>query len=377
MTCNPNQMPGPNMTMNSHVEEFSAQTQDQSEWSLSGWAFVPGEVICSAHAELDGKPLAPVSWGWPRPAVQEDFPEQSAAKYAGFRSYLCLPAGLEAGAHQLELVFLDEDGRELGRIRQAFATSNPVVKKPVRDSRPDIDRNHPQAAYLDLLEKTLTGLPYAQAEDYRFRQDGRDWPQQAHSMAGMERLRHLRACVETLVRENIPGDLIETGVWRGGACILMRGVLRALGDPSRTVWVADSFAGLPPPDAGKYPADAGDRLHAFQELAVSMEQVRNNFQRYDLLDGQVRFLKGFFADTLPTAPIGRLSLLRLDGDMYESTIDAVTALYPKLSSGGFCIVDDYGAVPACRLAINDYRRAHGIEEPISMIDWTGAWWRKE
>ena len=108
-----------------------------------------------------------------------------------------------------------------------------------------------------------------------------------------------------------------------------------------------------------------------------MEQVRNNFQRYDLLDGQVRFLKGFFADTLPTAPIGRLSLLRLDGDMYESTIDAVTALYPKLSSGGFCIVDDYGAVPACRLAINDYRRAHGIEEPISMIDWTGAWWRKE
>ena len=363
--------------MHSHIEDFTAQNQDRSEWNLSGWAFVPQQEIHSTRVEVDGRAVAPLSYGWPRPAVAADFPSECVTQYVGFRSYLCLPAPLAAGEHQLVLVFLGDDGQELGRSARPFSTTRPIEirKNPFAD--PAKDPDHAQAAYLDLLEKTLIGLPYAQGQEIAFRLDGRDWPTVAHSMAGMARLEHLRACVECVVREDVAGDLIETGVWRGGACILMRAVLRALGDTSRKVWVADSFAGLPKPDAEKYPADAGDTLYAFKELAVSQAQVRANFQRYDLLDGQVAFLEGLFANTLPTAPIEKLSLLRLDGDMYESTMDAITALYPKLSVGGFCIVDDYGAVPACRLAVNDYRRAHGIESPVQMIDWTGAWWRRE
>jgi O-methyltransferase len=363
--------------MHFHIEDFTEQTPDQSEWNLSGWAFVPGQPIHSARIEIDGRPLGSLSYGWPRPGVLADFPTQCTTQYPGFRSYLCLPAPLEAGVHQLVLIFLGQDEQELGRSTTPFTLTQGILKKQTRFAEPTIDPQHPQAPYLDLLEKTLVGLPYAQAQEYQFRQDGRDWPELAHSMAGMARLHHLRACVEAVVRERIAGDLIETGVWRGGACMLMRAVLRALGDPTRQVWVADSFAGLPKPDAEKYPADAGDTLHSFKELAVSLEQVRDNFLRYDLLDEQVMFLKGFFADTLPGAPISQLSVLRLDGDMYESTMDAITALYPKLSVGGFCIVDDYGAVPACRMAVNDYRRAHGIESPMHTIDWTGAWWRKE
>jgi O-methyltransferase len=195
-------------------------------------------------------------------------------------------------------------------------------------------------------------------------------------MIGSRRLKALQEAVEQVLADDIPGDLIETGVWRGGACIMMRGVLAAYGVRDRTVWVADSFAGLPAPDAARYPADAGDAHHTWSALAVSEADVRENFRRYGLLDDQVRFLVGWFRDTLPTAPIERLAVLRLDGDMYGSTSEALNALYPRLSDGGFCIVDDYGAVEGCRRAIEDYRGAHRINDPLIKIDGAGVYWRK-
>jgi O-methyltransferase len=116
--------------------------------------------------------------------------------------------------------------------------------------------------------------------------------------------------------------------------------------------------------------------HTYRELAVSLDEVRANFEKYGLLDEQVRFLEGWFRETLPSAPIEELALIRLDGDMYESTYVALESLYPKLSLGGYLIVDDYGAVPTCRLAVDDFRRAHGIAEEMTPIDWTGIYWRK-
>jgi O-methyltransferase len=205
------------------------------------------------------------------------------------------------------------------------------------------------------------------------RMDGLDWPADAETMAGMRRLDNLHACVSNVLRQDVPGDLIETGVWRGGACILMRGVLKAFGDSERTVWVADSFEGLPRPSPGQYPADTGSDLwEKSATLAVSIDQVKENFARYGLLDDQVRFLKGWFRDSLPGAPIDRLAVLRLDGDMYESTIDALRHLYPKVSIGGYVIVDDYGAVPACKQAVHDFRDQYHISDPIQEIDWTGV-----
>ena len=87
-------------------------------------------------------------------------------------------------------------------------------------------------------------------------------------------------------------------------------------------------------------------------------------------------LEGWFKDTLPTVADRTWAVIRLDGDMYESTMDALTNLYPQLSPGGFLIVDDYGFEP-CRQAVADYRAAHGIDEPIEEIDWLGAFWRRE
>jgi O-methyltransferase len=195
-------------------------------------------------------------------------------------------------------------------------------------------------------------------------------------MLGQARLSHLVQCCIDVLRDGIPGDFIETGVWRGGACILMKGVLAAAGDQTRAVWVADSFQGLPPPDSDQYPADAGDLHHVEADLRVTEDEVRERFRRYGLLDDRVRFLKGWFKDTLPDAPIEALALARLDGDMYESTSDALRALYPRLSPGGWLIVDDYGAVEGCRRAVDDWRREHRIAEPMTTIDWTGVAWRR-
>jgi len=80
--------------------------------------------------------------------------------------------------------------------------------------------------------------------DVETRELGTDWPLLAQTMIGLRRLDNVQWCVETALAEGVPGDLIETGVWRGGATILMRGILEARGDTRRRVWVADSFAGL-------------------------------------------------------------------------------------------------------------------------------------
>lgn len=206
------------------------------------------------------------------------------------------------------------------------------------------------------------------------RQGGEVWPSYADTMAGMKRLDNLQMAVETVLAEKIPGDLIETGVWRGGSCILMKAVLASYGVRNRRLYVADSFEGLPPPDAA-YPVDQGDTLYQEDFLRVSEAQVRNNFRRYGLLDKQVVFLKGFFADTLPGAPIDKLAVLRLDGDMYSSTMDALNALYHKLQPGGFCIIDDY-ALLTCAAAVQDFRAKHGIDDAMIQIDRIALYWRK-
>jgi O-methyltransferase len=197
----------------------------------------------------------------------------------------------------------------------------------------------------------------------------------ADTMIGMPRLRNLQECIREIVRDDVPGHLIETGVWRGGASIFMRGALAAYGDEKRDVWLADSFQGLPPPDS-RYPADRELDFSGIDYFAVSSDEVRERFSKYNLLDSRVHFLEGWFADTLASAPVDEFSLIRLDGDLYQSTLEGLEALYPRLSPRGFLIVDDYGSFPACKQAVTDYRDAHGIVEPIVDIDGQGIYWQR-
>lgn len=217
------------------------------------------------------------------------------------------------------------------------------------------------------------------AHNQKARETGMDWPRMAHTMVGRSRLDNVHACLDRILADDVPGDLIETGVWRGGVCIFMRAFLAAHVRTDRTVWLADSFEGLPEPTPEDMLPEGEGRIDVpsvnHHVLGVELPKVQENFRRYNLLDEQVRFLPGWFSDSLPTAPIERLALLRLDGDWYKSTMDALVNLYPKLSLGGFAIIDDY-MLPGCRQAVTDYREKHSIDEPIEVIDETGVFWRK-
>lgn len=240
--------------------------------------------------------------------------------------------------------------------------------------------------YLDLLIKALTNMIYGDPSTNpantgpfqpELRAVGYDWPALAHTMVGLQRLQNVRELAQRALDDRIPGDLLEAGIWRGGCCILMRGVLKANGVTDRKVYAADSFAGLPPPNPEAYPADRDFDLSIYQELAVSRDAVRDNFARYGLLDDQVVFVEGLFTDTLPELAAGPFCLIRLDGDYYESTYVALDALYPKLSLGGFIIIDDFNYLKPTREAVNDYRSRNGITAAMHQVDWSASWWRKE
>lgn len=259
----------------------------------------------------------------------------------------------------------------------ALAEDNDSVLGGVRWQGSDSMKKRAASAAARLAGRFNLEIAYKKPYDSSLRDLGRDWPSRAESMIGLARMNNLQECIASIIEDDVPGDFIETGVWRGGACIFMRANLAAWGDTSRKVWVADSFEGLPKPDPARFPADKGDELFKLGGLAVGVDQVKHNFRRYGLLDDQVEFLVGWFKDTLPVAPLGELALIRLDGDMYESTIQAIEVLYPKLSPGGFCIIDDFGShVSQAQQAVHDYRKEHGITEEIIDIDGTGAFWRK-
>jgi len=192
------------------------------------------------------------------------------------------------------------------------------------------------------------------------------WPVFAHTMASDARLRNIQMACETVDAEGIAGDAVETGVWRGGASIFMRACL----DKKRKVFVCDSFEGLPfdelEPDYVK-----------MDFLKVGLPDVQKNFEKYGQTEN-VEFVKGWFQDTLHKLPTQQFSIIRLDGDMYSSTMTALDALYSKLSAGGFCIIDDY-LLPECARAVTDFRTQHHIDEKIVELDAKtggGAYWRK-
>lgn len=245
--------------------------------------------------------------------------------------------------------------------------------------------------YLDLLKRSLTntlftGEPDADNEsELQYVQGfiGHYIKGTAVSMLPLARFENLQSCIVDVIERGVQGDLIETGVWRGGATIFMRAVLKAYDVPDRIVWVADSFEGLPVPDAEKFPLEAkahGGKVmeNVYKHFAVGLDEVKRNFLAYGLLDEQVRFLKGWFKDTLPDAPITTISIMRLDGDYYESTVDSLNSLYNKLSVGGYAIIDDYGedSWTYCRKAVDDFRRDRGIDDPMIRVDSKCYYWQR-
>jgi len=211
--------------------------------------------------------------------------------------------------------------------------------------------------------------------DREKRYEGLDCPSIGETMVGVRRLENVEKCIESIVADNIEGDFAECGIWRGGVCIYMQAVQRTLGE-NRKIFCCDSFEGLPKPKRTFVGEEYVDNLWKYDILKVPVVDVLVNFKKYDLWGDNIVIVKGWFCDTLPTAPIEKLSILRLDGDLYESTMDILENLYPKLSIGGYCIVDDYRGIKQCKTAIHDFRDKNGITESIIDIDTMGVYWRK-
>lgn len=244
-------------------------------------------------------------------------------------------------------------------LRIMYAQARAAAKQPVD---------------VNLLMDIRNRLKEKFRELYECRRDGRRTVSQySHSMIGLKRMDNIQVCAENIFEDAVPGDFVETGVWRGGAVIFMRAPLKVYGQENRLVWAADSFCGLPPPELDQ---DAGYDFSKNRTLAIDLETVMNNFRTYDLLDDKVKFLEGWFEDTLPNAPIEKVALLRLDADLYKSTMDAMESLYDKVAVGGYVIVDDYGDLEPCRQEIDEFRDRRGITDPMIPVDWTGVYWRK-
>lgn len=141
--------------------------------------------------------------------------------------------------------------------------------------------------------------------------------------------------------DKIEGDIIECGCWRGGFSIFLSYLF-----PDRNIWVSDSFEGFQPTNDAKYGYDMERHTPNFTHnsvgaLAVSLEDVQNNFNLYALgNEERIKFLKGFVKDTLPTAPINKIALLRIDVDAFSATLEVLDELYDKVETGGYIIFDD-------------------------------------
>lgn len=238
-------------------------------------------------------------------------------------------------------------------------------------------KSYVKNSLLNIIEKFGIGLIRYRNISKEIIEEGKYWPDFAYSMLGQKRMDNAQYCCETVIKENVPGDFVECGVWRGGTTIFMRAILKAYNIKDRIVWVADSFEGLPKPNPQKYPEDIGDVHHKIDILKVGIDEVKRNFEIFGLLDNEVKFLKGWFKDTLPNSQIENISVLRLDGDIYESTWDSLINLYPKLQCNGFLIIDDYFNNYSCRKAVEDYFKQNNIEVNILRIDWSGAYCRKQ
>ena len=270
--------------------------------------------------------------------------------------------------------------------------------RPVRGLRPRPDADGMRRAYLELLKLSLCDLAGARTlsvmrsgdtrgsdssiflrelepDQVSLRVMGADWPFSGLTMVGLKRLDDFQTCIESVVADRITGDVIEAGTWRGGASILARATLDCLGVGERTVWIADSFKGLPAPDAEGFPEDAELDLSQVGYLAAPAAEVRGYFARFEL-DHDIELVEGFFDETLPALRGQPWSVIRLDGDTYEATWLGLESLYPSLSTGGYVIVDDYGLITECRRAVDDYRVEHGISDPIEWIDRQAVRWRR-
>lgn len=204
------------------------------------------------------------------------------------------------------------------------------------------------------------------------------------TMTSPERVLALCDAVQYVQENNIVGDIVECGVWKGGSMAAVCQTLNALGTTNRTLWMYDTFDGMSEPTE----SDVDLHGHAAAEMLAesdmanaesresiwcrcSLENVKATLRETGYPESQMRFIKGKVEDTLPNQSPERISILRLDTDWYESTRCELEILFPKLVPGGVLIIDDYGHWQGCRKAVDEHFAANNIRMFLHRVDYTG------
>jgi predicted O-methyltransferase YrrM len=187
-------------------------------------------------------------------------------------------------------------------------------------------------------------------------------------MCSNARLRGIHSAVKHVVAHNIPGDVVECGTARGGSAALMGLTLQQLGASERTLWVFDTFEGLPPPTADDPDYDIA-KLYTGTCLGT-IEDVTASFRRLGIYP-QAKLVKGLFQDTLPDADIKNIAFLHLDGDWYESVKTCLENLYDKVSEGGVIQIDDYGFWKGAQKAVDEFFASRSIVPRMKRLDYSG------
>ncbi len=235
-------------------------------------------------------------------------------------------------------------------------------------------------SYIDLIKRAVTNYAYLGGSSsietfdclssYDKRQSRWNMDARARPMTLLSKgqLDLIEKCALKIEEMNVPGDYIEAGVWRGGAIIFMRALMKAYGIEQRKIIAADSFSGIPQNQVFRHdPVDNWvDRWEA------SLDEVNGNIARFGLLDDRIEMLSGLFSDSLPSLSGRSFALIRLDSDAHDSVMASLEHLYPALSPGGIIIVDDWHLV-GCRFAVNAYRKKHNISDEICVEAGNGYW----
>ena len=198
-----------------------------------------------------------------------------------------------------------------------------------------------------------------------------------YTMTSVERMFALFEAVRYVVSADVPGDIVECGVWKGGSVMLCAHALQALGNTERRIYLYDTFAGMTEPseiDQDYSNRHGHDQWQALAEADrnfwcyASLDEVRQNVLSMGYPEGHFVFVEGKVEDTIPATVPDRIALLRLDTDWYGSTRHELVHLFPLLAKGGVLILDDYGFWRGHRAAADEYFAECGLEVLLTRVD---------
>jgi len=190
------------------------------------------------------------------------------------------------------------------------------------------------------------------------------------TLTGYERVHAITTTIDSLT-DQITGDIVECGVWKGGSMMAVALWLKHIGDTSRNLYLFDTFQGMTPPTAvdidylGRLPSAYSNDF--WKSVAVSLEEVQQNMFSTGYPKDKIHFVVGKVEDTLPKNAPANIAILRLDTDWYESTLHELTHLYPRLVDGGTLLVDDYGHWAGAKQAVHEY---FGDNVAFTKVDYT-------